>query len=155
MIAHLVRKCGAIVSRHGSDRYLGTSLCQIVQRSLWIDTAMKYGPNSVAFHVPKLQRARLGLLVLHGDLEIRQPSLIAKFMGPTWGPPGADRTCQPQVGPCWPHEPCYLGYYMGYLNNKTGKDSFNYTVYILLTYVIFSVLASTLYGLASFELSTV
>ena len=24
----------------------------------------------------------------------------ARFMGPTWGPPGA---------PCWPHEPCYLG----------------------------------------------
>ena len=35
------------------------------------------------------------------------PSLIAMFMGPTWGPPGADRT---QVGaPYWPHEPCYLG----------------------------------------------
>ena len=27
-------------------------------------------------------------------------------MGPTWGPSGADRT---QVGPCWPHELCYLG----------------------------------------------
>ena len=26
----------------------------------------------------------------------RVPSLIARFMGPTWGPPGADRT---QVGP--------------------------------------------------------
>ena len=27
-------------------------------------------------------------------------SLIARFMGPTWGTSGADRT---QVGPCWPH----------------------------------------------------
>ena len=35
------------------------------------------------------------------------PSLIARFMGPTWGPSGADRT---QVGPCWPHELCYLGW---------------------------------------------
>ena len=26
---------------------------------------------------------------------------IAKFMGPTWGPPGS----------CWPHEPCYQGYF--------------------------------------------
>ena len=26
------------------------------------------------------------------------PSLIARFMGPTWGPPGADRT---RVGPMW------------------------------------------------------
>ena len=31
---------------------------------------------------------------------------IARFMGPTWGPPGS---CQPQMGPCWPHEPCYQG----------------------------------------------
>ena len=31
---------------------------------------------------------------------------ITKFMGPTWGPPGS---CRPQMGPCWPHEPCYLG----------------------------------------------
>ena len=29
-----------------------------------------------------------------------------KFMGPTWGPPGSYR---PQMGPCWPHEPCYQG----------------------------------------------
>ena len=33
--------------------------------------------------------------------------LIARFMGPTWDPPGADRA---QVGPCWPHELCYLGH---------------------------------------------
>ena len=26
------------------------------------------------------------------------PSQIAKFMGPTWGPPG---TCRPQMGPMW------------------------------------------------------
>ena len=39
------------------------------------------------------------------------PSLIARFMGPTWGPSGADRT---QVGPCWPHELCYLGWINDY-----------------------------------------
>ena len=33
-------------------------------------------------------------------------SQIAKYMGPTWGPPGS---CRPQMGPCWPHEPCYQG----------------------------------------------
>ena len=33
-------------------------------------------------------------------------SLIAKFMGPTWGPPGS---CRPQVGPCCPHKHCYRG----------------------------------------------
>ena len=31
---------------------------------------------------------------------------IAKLMGPTWGPPWSSR---PQIGPCWPHEPCYQG----------------------------------------------
>ena len=30
-------------------------------------------------------------------------TLIARFMGPSWGPPG------PGWAPCWPHEPCYLG----------------------------------------------
>ena len=33
-------------------------------------------------------------------------TLIARFMGPTWGPPAADRT---QVGPILPREPCSLG----------------------------------------------
>ena len=33
-------------------------------------------------------------------------TLIARFMGPTWGPSGADRT---QVGPMLTHELCYLG----------------------------------------------
>ena len=36
-----------------------------------------------------------------GDASI----LIARFMGPTRGPSGADRT---QVAPCWPQESCYL-----------------------------------------------
>ena len=35
-------------------------------------------------------------------------SLVARFMGPTWGPSGADRT---QVAPCWSHELCHLGLY--------------------------------------------
>ena len=34
--------------------------------------------------------------------------LIARLMGPTWGPSGADRT---QVGPMLPHEPCFLGWF--------------------------------------------
>ena len=33
--------------------------------------------------------------------------LIARFMGPTWSPSGADRT---QVGPMLAHELCYLGH---------------------------------------------
>ena len=34
-------------------------------------------------------------------------SLIARFMGPTWGPYRADRL---RWAPCWPHELYYLGY---------------------------------------------
>ena len=42
------------------------------------------------------------------DTEILM-SLIARLMGPTWGPSGADR---PRWAPCWPHELCYLGYFV-------------------------------------------
>ena len=50
-------------------------------------------------------------------------SLIARFMGPTWGPPGTDRT---RMAPCWPHEPCYLGYWCKEISHiceehKTGS----------------------------------
>ena len=39
-----------------------------------------------------------------GDIII--DTQIARFTGPTWGPSGS---CRPQMGPCWPHEPCYQG----------------------------------------------
>ena len=41
-------------------------------------------------------------------LSLTTASQIAKFMGPTWGPPGS---CRPQVAPCWPHESCYQGWH--------------------------------------------
>ena len=37
-----------------------------------------------------------------------QQSQIAEFMGSIWGSPGSGR---PQMGPWWPHEPCYHGYH--------------------------------------------
>ena len=37
-------------------------------------------------------------------------SYIAKFVGPTWGPPGSS---WPLMGPFWPHEPCYQGCSLG------------------------------------------
>ena len=48
--------------------------------------------------------------------------LIAKFMGPTWGPSGADRI---QVGPCWPQELCYLGRFCQWLGmvSAIGKTT--------------------------------
>ena len=46
---------------------------------------------------------------IHKFLEKYMMSLIATFMGPTWGPPGS---CRPQMGPILPHEPCYQGYWV-------------------------------------------
>ena len=39
---------------------------------------------------------------------------IAKFMGPTWGPPRGAHLgpVGPRWAPCWPHEPCYQGGYV-------------------------------------------
>ena len=48
----------------------------------------------------------LNVLILCLHMVCRWTTQIARFMGPTWDPPGANRT---QVGPCWPHEPCYQG----------------------------------------------
>ena len=40
----------------------------------------------------------------------KKTSQIAKFLGPTWGPPGSCRhQMGPMLAPCWPHEPCYHG----------------------------------------------
>ena len=70
----------------------------------------------------------LGLLDLHLVLHLRLNitrarivektssrfivTLIARFMVPTWGPSGADRT---QVGPYWPYELCYMGSFSSYV----------------------------------------
>ena len=45
--------------------------------------------------------------LLHSP-RVTQPTLIAKFMGPTWGPPGADRT---QLGPMWATWTLLSGYW--------------------------------------------
>ena len=39
----------------------------------------------------------------HVKLRCHENTQTAKFMGPTWGPPG------PRWVPCWPHEPRYQG----------------------------------------------
>ena len=64
-------------------------------------------------------------------------SQIAKFMGPTWGPPGS---CRPQMGPMLAHEPCYQRYYAMIrpcwtMINKDISDisTFAMALFILLT----------------------
>ena len=49
---------------------------------------------------------------------------IAKFMGPTWGPPGS---CRPQMGPYRPHELCYQGtLLLSCQPNSRGKSTWKY-----------------------------
>ena len=64
--------------------------------------------NFRSFHpcIPKIMHRNLPRMAAHSLLPVTEwklviiyswvPSLIARFMGPTWGPSGADRT---QVGP--------------------------------------------------------
>ena len=58
-------------------------------------------------------------------------TLITRFMGPTWGPPGADRT---QVGPMLAHGPCYLGYCLPIFFQI--DDTLRTNASLILTYVL-------------------
>ena len=66
----------------------------------------KFLPNQ---SVPPASPGAIPLFSLGGWSTMADPEipLIARFMVPTWGPSGADRT---QVGPMLPHELCYLGH---------------------------------------------
>ena len=52
-------------------------------------------------------RATCTLYYMPRFITLNIKSQIAKFMGPTWGPPGS---CRPQAGPMLAHKPCYQGY---------------------------------------------
>ena len=55
------------------------------------------GDMNLVITVPAHDKARPSAgTVMNTKLEYFLPTLLARFMGPTWGPPGADRT---QVGP--------------------------------------------------------
>ena len=49
-------------------------------------------------------------------------SQIARFMGPTWGHLGPTG---PRWAPCWPHEPCYLGYGFTSKSHYEAKSNLN------------------------------
>ena len=60
-------------------------------------------------------------------------------MEPTWGQSGADRT---QLGPCWPHEFCYLGYVpISSLPLKPRHIMALYHTFLFLLYGIMSFIA--------------
>ena len=53
---------------------------------------------------------------------------IARFVGPTWGPPGS---CRSQMAPCWPHEPCYQRNIVSYFAVMNSEGTTAYTTYSL------------------------
>ena len=57
---------------------------------------------------------------------------VAKFMGPAWGPP---ESCRPQMGPCWPYEPCY----QGVLGLQLSMNDWQYTFKLFVGSALYSV----------------
>ena len=75
-----------------------TLFCDYIIRSYWLIWSF-YPYVSGSLHCGN--RMTAPKVVKHD-----KTPLIARFMGPTWGPSGADRT---QVGPMLAHKFCYLG----------------------------------------------
>ena len=64
------------------------------------------GPPTVTL-VRSLYRTRVVQRWKHNIVySSNKATKIAKFMGPTWCPPGS---CRPQIGPMLAHEPCFQG----------------------------------------------
>ena len=66
---------------------------------------------------------RIEMLKPRSSLSHLRNTQIAKFMGPTWGPP---RSCRPRWAPCWPHEPCYEG---GYQKRISHCDMYIFNIF--------------------------
>ena len=79
-----------------------SSIQDVIDKSIWEILFWRFSSRCINWmhYVPTLTKYHI----------IWVGTLIARFMGPTWGPSGADRT---QVGPCWPHKLCYLGSQLG------------------------------------------
>ena len=72
-------------------------------------------PFTDEFRSQKASNAKLWCsLCCQPEQAVGWMSLIARFMGPTWGPSGVG----PRWAPCWSHEPCYLGCIVMYVENR-------------------------------------
>ena len=74
---------------------------------IWLHEVRQHQPTLNPMSYDKMPCKCPLRTVSHCDTAITTTiSPIARFMGPTWSPPGADRT---KVAPCGPDENCYLG----------------------------------------------
>ena len=68
------------------------------------------------------------------SLRTKELSLIASFMGPTWGPSEADRT---QMTPWWPHELCYIGFHWQYRVSIEDLINYVFVKFVISCLIIF------------------
>ena len=69
--------------------------CTMVYVNINIDCSYNSFSNFCSLYL-LMSFWHIGRCVTHGRQQLKWPTLIARFMGPTWGPSEADRT---QVGP--------------------------------------------------------
>ena len=88
----------------GTDVRLALSLMTVTARR----TIMPWA--NIRIPIPLIRPFLLAMwsvgMLKCGHWKENQTTLKESFMGPTWSTSGADRT---KLGPCWPHELCYLG----------------------------------------------
>ena len=87
-------------------------VCTGLQQRNWKMTTLLTlyaGSPPVTNGFPAQRASNVGSISMswHHDSKPRL-SLIARFMGPTWGSSGS---CRPQMGPMLVYEPCYLGWF--------------------------------------------
>ena len=87
-----------LISKSTHNKLVWTHHCPHVFRRKQITLYIKTAHNSTA-SFNKDSQGHQWLL-----FRAAMHSLVARFMGPTWGPSG---------DPCWPHEPRYLGWIRG------------------------------------------
>ena len=99
--------------------------------TIWMELLFFYINSSLL--TTSEQQMRASIIFIHMGTQ------IAKFIGPTWGPP-----CRPQMGPCWPHEPCYQGilwsatfthfYYQRSMIYSRNRSKYTFNVLLIVSF---------------------
>ena len=101
---------GGCVQVEGTSLHHGDVGCENVEWEITTPCSWRDGLNSRYAHV-----CGKVVYIHYNPRNIYTTIPVSKVHGLKWGLSGADRT---QVGPCWPHELCYLGCcstcYLGY-----------------------------------------
>ena len=101
----------------------------IIWVRLWLVACLApiHHSPELSLTIPVIVNWMFGAKLLPKPISIR--TQITRLMWPTWGPPGS---CRPQVGPIWPHEPCYQGLITGVYMHHLASMSWRRLCNILL-----------------------